>query len=82
MRPPNLYFTKNGQRQCLKCKQILGREYRAANRERLKKQRKAKIEAKKAGVGRKPYQTQETVRQKIMKHGKAIGGTVIDGADV
>ena len=71
----NLYYAKNGQRQCRKCKQNLGKEYRRLHREQLKKARREKIR-------KTQPRKQKSLRIQIIRKEKADGGVKVEGADV
>lgn len=78
MRDPNLYYPSSGQRQCLKCKQLLAKEYRRVNKERLKKQRRERIAAKRETATRKT----KSLRTQIKRKEAATGGVIVEGDDV
>jgi hypothetical protein len=78
MKDPNLYYAKNGQRQCLKCKQFLAKEYRRANRERQKEQRRARIKAAKKLKPRKEKPLRIQVKRREARTGKVL----VEGSDV
>lgn len=84
MRDPNLYYTKSGQRQCLRCKLVQGKAYRERNKERLKAARKKKEIARRIAEGI-PTRREKSLRTKIKRKESTnpeARGTTIEGHDV